>query len=145
MVAASVTRVMNAGRPPSCKMTGRIVRVREEVPTHVFLHFGLGQLGPIFDQLLLEITPRKVRVALRKPCLCQRLHHLRPRKGFRKKDDVRMIVPDFCDQPLPEGGRLRVRIIDPKTFHPLIDPEQDNAPDFFPQRAFQSELLKLIG
>src|SRR5687768_8828079 len=61
-------------------------------------------------------------------------HAPRRRKRLREDDHVREIAVDARDQPLPEGERLRVRVIDAKDAHALLDPEAHYALELLPQR-----------
>src|SRR5215472_15629131 len=44
-----------------------------------------------------------------------------------------MLLPNLGDEPLPEGKRLGVGIVDTEDAHALLDPENENALQFFPQ------------
>jgi hypothetical protein len=44
-----------------------------------------------------------------------------------------VIALDVRDQPLPEDGRLGVRVVDPEGFNALLDPEEDDPLDLVPE------------
>ena len=52
---------------------------------------------------------------------------------------------DLPDEPLPEGERLRVRVVDAEDAHAVVDPEADDAEQLAPQSARQSSLSKSNG
>ena len=60
-------------------------------------------------------------------------------KASARKMRFGAVPLDLGDQPLPEGERLGVRVVDPEDAHALVDPELHDALQLFP------ELAPLLG
>src|SRR5262249_54103564 len=61
-------------------------RVGEEVAPKIIFHLGRRQLGGVFGEFFLGITPGEVSVGLREAYLGQCFHHRRPRECFGEED-----------------------------------------------------------
>src|SRR3954462_9170623 len=129
-------RAQEEGGPASfLQMLGKDVgRVRPEVPDHVIRGRTLGELLQVILHLVLEIAPGEIGIRLVEPDLGERLHHLRAGEGFREEDHVGVASVHFADHPLPEGNRLRVRIIDAEDVHAGVDPVQEDRTQLRPER-----------
>src|SRR4051812_6891630 len=116
-------------------MLGKDVgRVRPEVPDHVIRGRTLGELPQVILHLVLEIAPGEIGIRLVEPDLGERLHHLRTGEGFGEEDHVWVASVDLADHPLPEGNRLRVRIVDAEDVHAGVDPVQEHGTQLRPER-----------
>src|SRR4051812_25453847 len=116
-------------------MLGKDVgRVRPEVPDHVIRGRTLGELPQVILHLVLEIAPGEIGIRLVEPDLGERLHHLRTGEGFGEEDHVWVASVDLADHPLPEGNRLRVRIVDAEDVHAGVDPVQEHRTQLRPER-----------
>src|SRR4051812_18461277 len=109
--------------------------VRPRVRTKEVADRRLRDLLEILRELVLGIAPREIRVRLREPRLRQPVHDLRPRKRLGEKDDVRMVLLDRADDPVPERQRLRMRIVDAENAYAFIDPESEDVAQLFPEVA----------
>ena len=58
---------------------------------------------------------------------------------------VRVLAADLGDQPLPEGERLGVRVVDAEDPHPVADPEAHHVPAAPPRDAARRRVSKSIG
>ena len=84
-------------------------------------------------ELRLRVLPREVGVRLAEADLRERRHHRRPREGLGEEDRVGKLVAHLADQPLPEGHRLRVRVVDAEGPHAVAAPVEDDVPQRLPQ------------
>lgn len=87
----------------------------------------LSQLRYILREFFFGVMPREVSVRLAEAEFGQSRCDLWTRKRFRQKQDVRMFSFDFCNTPLPERKGFRVRIVDTKDPHTLLDPKVEDA------------------
>src|SRR5262249_27739551 len=55
------------------------------------------------------------------------------REGFREEDRIGVSTAHVFDQPLPEGQRLGVGIVDTESAHALADPEQHDVAQGLPK------------
>ena len=124
----------NAGRPPSCRNTGRMSGV-------LVKKFGrkYSFAGPCVSSVrysvssAFRVAPGEIGIGLREPGLGQRPHHLRPGERLGQEHRVRAARLDLADHPFPERHRLGVRVVDAENAHPLVDPEQHDIAQFRPQ------------
>ena len=100
-------------------------RVHEEVrPHHVV---GLGrELAEVRLELPLRGAPGEVGVGLLVADRAEGLHHRRPGEGLGQEQHVRVGPADLLEQPLPEGHRLRVRVVDAEDAHAVGHPQPDD-------------------
>src|SRR2546423_7628036 len=103
-----------------------IGRVRPQVRPEEFMDVGFSQLGEIFHQVFLGISPCEICVRLRETELGELIHDVGAREGFGQKDEVRMLLLEIANHPFPEIKWLRVWIVDPENVNALPDPEFDN-------------------
>ena len=133
-MAASTTRNWKAGRPPSCRICGRISCVFvKKLPRMYSLTSVLGQFLAVLPQLLLEVAPGEVGIALGEPGLRERLHHLRPGErlatGRSPPDDPRgPLAISHSQKTVGLVCGLSTRNV----FTPLLHPEQDDPEHFVP-------------
>jgi hypothetical protein len=78
------------------------------------------------------------------------MHDPRPREGFRKQDDVRVLALDIGDRPLPKGKGFRVRVVDAENRDAALDPVLEDGTQLTPQAppvfAFEVErATKVLG
>ena len=97
-------------------------RIRPEIWLEVFTYRRPRELFQIALQFGLRVTPRKVCVRLCKAPLGQAVHHARPRECFREKNRVGIAHSQSAQTPLPEGQRLRVRVVNAKHAHAAVEP-----------------------
>ena len=71
--------------------------------------------------------------------------HLRAGEGLGEKDNLRVLVLDGADQPLPEVDGLGVRIVDAEDTHAVVDPKQSITLFISCQRLSWSAVLKFSG
>src|SRR5918996_6521950 len=88
------------------KLVQDVGRVSEEIRTEVVGHLGRRELGEVFGELPLRVAPREVRVGLCKSDLRQVLHDLGTREGLGQEDEVRMLLLQRVEAPIPERERL---------------------------------------
>src|SRR5262249_14837769 len=112
-----------------------IRRIRPQVRAEIFKDFGLGKLEKGPGELFLCVPPCEVSVRLRETELGETIHHAWSRKRLGWKQGVGMTLLDFRDQPLPKGKCFRVRVVDPEDANAALDPEEDDASEFFPELA----------
>ena len=103
-----------------------------EIRAEKFRDFGLRQFFEILGQVFLGIAPGEVGIRLGKAKLGEPVHDLGPGEGFSKEDHLRMRGLYFRNDPLPEGKRFGVRIVDAEDEHTLLDPVIDDAFQFGP-------------
>ena len=107
-------------------------RVREAVrPVELA---PVEQLADELAQLPLRVLPREVRVALGEARLRKRRHRRRPRERLRKEHDLGVLPLHLADEPLPERGRLRVRVVDAEHRDALAHPVEHDVEQRLPQR-----------
>ena len=90
-------------------------------------------LAHVLGELRLRVLPGEVRVALREAELGERRHHRRARERLRQEQHLRVLAAHLADQPLPEGDRLRVRVVDPEHGDAALDPADDDVEQGLPQ------------
>jgi hypothetical protein len=54
------------------------------------------------------------------------VHHRGLREGLGEPDDLRVVLGDIRDEPLPELHGLGVRVVDPEQGHAVVDPDLDD-------------------
>ena len=107
--------------------------VLTEVWPHVVAAVFLGQFRQVIGQLLLAVPPGEVGIGLVEAHLGETPHHLRAGKGLRQENDPRVDLSDLGDQPLPEGQRLGMRVVDTKDPHALFEPEEHDIAQGVPE------------
>ena len=60
---------------------------------------------------------------------------MRPGEGLGEEDGLGVIAMYLTDDPLPEGKRFRVRVIHAEDGDALLDPEQEDGEQLFPEPA----------
>ena len=124
---------------------GQYVRgIGPEVGTEVLTRLGIDQLVHVLHHLMLVVTPGEVGISLREACFAQPFHDPWLGKGFREEDDVRMVLMDLSDEPLPEGYGFGVGIVHTEDAHATVYPVDDYFFDFLPE-AFPLSTLKVDG
>ncbi|KJU82236.1 membrane protein [Candidatus Magnetobacterium bavaricum] len=103
-----------------------IGRVGKEIAPDILADLILRQVGKVLDDLVLKISPGKVRIRLRKAGLGQDLHHRRPGERLRQKDGVGILILHLRNEPLPERHRLGMRVVNPEDTDVFCTPEQDD-------------------
>ena len=86
----------------------------------------LGDLHQVLLDLLLVRPPREVGVGLVETDRAEGAHHRGAREGLGQKERARVLRLDVGEQTLPEGNRLRVRVVDTENRHAVVDPQFDD-------------------
>ena len=108
-----------------------VLRVREQVrpvegaPREQLLHE--------LRQLPARVLPREVRVRLSEADLRKGRHHRGRGERLGEEDDVGLLAPHLGDQPLPEGNRLRVRVVHAEDAHPPAHPDEHDVEQRLPE------------
>src|SRR5262249_2750976 len=81
-----------------------------------------------------RVSPGEVGIGLRESQLRKTIHDVWPRKRFRQKNEIPVLVFEIPDHPLPEIERFGVRVVDAENTHTLLNPEFNNGFQFLPKR-----------
>ena len=98
----------------------------QKLGREVFPDLCLSQFGQIIDQLSLRVSPREIGIGLAKSRFGETVHHLGPGEGLGKKDHSRVLLLDAFDQPLPEGERFGMGIVNAEDADAPFHPEEDD-------------------
>ncbi len=109
--------------------------VDEEVRPEVLGQRRPDQVEHVAGELGLRVLPGEVGVRLREARLRERRHRHRARERLGQEDRVRVGGAHLRDQPLPEGQRLGVRVVDPEDAHAAGDPEEHDVEQGLPEPA----------
>ena len=127
-------RIMNPGRPPYWRYSGRISGVlANRFGRMISAGFGLGQLGEDSRQLILGVPPGEIGVRLGESPLGQPPHDLGPRERLGQEDDVAMTALDLGDDPVPEREGFGVGVVNPEDLDAVVDPEQEDVAELVPE------------
>ena len=85
--------------------------------------------------LPLRVLPREVRVGLVEAGLGQRAHDGPAGEGLGQEEHLGVLPAHLGDEPLPEGQRLRVRVVDAEDLHAAAHPAQDDLQPRLPEPA----------
>ena len=85
--------------------------------------------------LPLRVLPREVRVGLVEAGLGQRAHDGPAGEGLGQEEHLGVLPAHLGDEPLPEGQRLRVRVVDAEDLHAPAHPAQDDLQPRLPEPA----------
>jgi hypothetical protein len=122
--------------------------VGEEVGAEDLGELAGAEVEQVLRELGLGVAPGEVGIRLAEPGLGERRHHRRAREGLREEDDVGVARLDLADQPLPEGDRLGVGVVDPEDADAVPDPEGDDGtqgvPELAPLVAFEVEVVDVL-